>query len=578
MSGTSVSLPFSPIQRFWRLLKPDSKEIRNIYAYAIFNGIVSLSLPLGIQAIVNLIQGGQINSSWVMLVVIVVLGVAVTGILQIYQLKITENLQQKIFARAAFEFAYRIPMIRLEELYKHYAPELMNRFFDIVSVQKGLSKILIDFSAASLQVIFGLLLLSFYHPFFILFSVALVLLVYAIFRFTARRGLETSLEESNNKYKLVHWLEEIARTATTFKLAGKADLPLHRTNDHVEGYLNARQGHFKILLRQYSLMVVFKVVVAAGLLAIGGVLVMEQHMNIGQFIAAEIIILLVMASVEKLILSLETIYDVLTSLEKVGQVTDLELEHKAGINIIDHCTDCGLNVELSKVSFSYPDNPEKTLDEITLTVDSGEKVFITGPNGSGKSTLLNILAGMYNVQEGSISYNGLPIGNLELLSLRSVIGDCLSQEQLFAGSVLDNITMGREAATFDNVLWAVQNVGLNDFIKSLPNGYDTKLDPQGKKLPRSITQKLLLARSIADKPKLLLLEDAMSHLDNTERRAIVDFLTQPDHPWTLVAVSSDWYFAESCDRIVQVEAGQVVDQGKFPRMKTYINTKLNGHA
>ena len=297
----------SPLARFWRMLKPDRKEIRDVYVYGIFNGIIWLSLPLGIQAIVNLIQGGQVNAAWILLVAVVVLGVALTGILQIFQLRITENIQQRIFTRASLEFTYRVPRIKLEQLYKYYAPELMNRFFDVTSVQKGLSKLLIDFSSAGLQVIFGLLLLSFYHPFFVLFSMVLLFLVYIIFRFTAKPGLEASIRESSHKYALAHWLEETARTSITFKLAGNTDLPLKKADAHTTAYLGAREKHFKILIQQYSLLTFFKVLVATGLLAIGGLLVMEQLMNIGQFIAAEIIIITVMSSVEKLILSLETI-------------------------------------------------------------------------------------------------------------------------------------------------------------------------------------------------------------------------------------------------------------------------------
>ena len=206
----------SPVQRFWRLLKPDAKEARNIYIYSIFSGLISLSLPLGIQSIVNLLQGGQVNTSWIMLIIFVVLGITLTGVLQIFQLRITENLQQNIFARAAFEFSYRISRIKMEALYKHYAPELMNRFFDIASIQKGLSKILIDFSAAFFLVVFSLILLSFYHPFFILFGIILLLLVFIIFKFTALKGMRTSAKESKYKYRVAHWLEEIARNAISF--------------------------------------------------------------------------------------------------------------------------------------------------------------------------------------------------------------------------------------------------------------------------------------------------------------------------------------------------------------------------
>ena len=155
-------------QRFVGLLELDKRDIRQIIYYAIFAGVVALSLPLGIQAIVNLIQGAQISSSWVVLVVLVTLGVAFQGGLQLMQVRILENIQQKIFTRSSFEFAYRFPKIKTSELGKYYPPELANRFFDTLIVQKGLSKILIDFPAAILQIIFGLLLLSFYCIWFFL--------------------------------------------------------------------------------------------------------------------------------------------------------------------------------------------------------------------------------------------------------------------------------------------------------------------------------------------------------------------------------------------------------------------------
>ena len=549
---------FTPSQRFWKLLKPDQKEISNVYVYSIFNGLVSLSLPLGIQAIVNLIQGGQVSTSWIVLVGFVVLGVALSGVFQIYQLKITEQLQQKIFTRAAFEFAYRIPRIKMEALYKHYAPELMNRFFDTVSVQKGLSKILIDFSSASIQVIFGLLLLSFYHPFFILFSLLLLIVVYVIIRVSIPTGLETSLTESKNKYQVAHWLEEVARTATTFKLAGDSPLPMQRTNVHVGDYLTARNAHFSVLLRHYKLLVFFKVLVATGLLAIGGILVMEQHMNIGQFVAAEIIILLVMSSVEKLILSIETIYDVLTSLEKIGQVTDLELEKVEGQELSATDSWTGMEVELMDVSFSYPDHGKFTLQDLNLKIAEGERLLVTGQNGSGKSTLLQVIAGLYYPQSGTIAYDGSPMGSLNINDLQSVIGDCLSQEQLFQGTIMENITMGRVQATDENVRWAVTNLGLGPFIKSLERGYDTMVGPQGQKLPGSVKQKLILARSIADRPRLLLLEDALEHLDELERRRIIDFLFNAEHPWTVVAVSGSSYVGDKANRTIVMEEGKVI--------------------
>ncbi len=545
------------LNRFWLLLKPDAKEIRNVYIYAIFLGLVQLSLPIGIQSIINLIQGGQLSTSWIILVLCVILGVVISGILQISQLQISENLQQKIFARAAFEFAYRIPKIKLEALYHHYAPELMNRFFDIVSVQKGLSKILIDFSTASIQTVFGLLLLSLYHPFFIVFSLILVVLVYAIFKLISKRGLETSLKESKSKYYVAGWLEEVARASISFKLAGNTDIPLEKTNREVEMYIGARESHFRVLKSQYILMVAFKVVVAAGLLIVGSLLVMDQQMNIGQFVAAEIIILLVIGSVEKLILSLESIYDVITSLEKIGQITDMELERTDGMDIHEMALRKGLKIELANVDFHYPDQEHHIFKNASLTVQDGEKLILLGDGSSGKTTLLYLLNGLYRVQSGSISFNDLPLGNLNPMHLRTLIGNCLLDELLFNGTILENITMGRSDVDFDNVTYIVEKLGLTDFVKQLPQGYNTKVHAQGRAFSSGIIDKLILARAIVGKPKLVLVKDAFTTLKEAERERIFSFLTDKSHDWTLLISTSDETLMRFVDR------GIVLDEGTF---------------
>ena len=185
----------TPWERFIGLLKLEKKDIFQIFYYAIFGGVVALSLPLGIQAIINLIQGAQISTSWIVLVIVVTFGVIFSGALQLMQLRIIETIQQRIFVRASFELSYRFPKIKMTELRNYYPPELANRFFDTLTIQKGLSKILIDVPTALLQIIFALILLSFYHPFFIIFGFFLLLLIYIVFKFTAQKGLETIIGE-----------------------------------------------------------------------------------------------------------------------------------------------------------------------------------------------------------------------------------------------------------------------------------------------------------------------------------------------------------------------------------------------
>jgi ABC-type bacteriocin/lantibiotic exporter with double-glycine peptidase domain len=312
-------------------------------------------------------------------------------------------------------------------------------------------------------------------------------------------------------------------------------------------------------MNQYVLMILFKVLIAAGLLIAGSILVIQQQMNIGQFVAAEIIILLVLSSVEKLVLSLETIYDVLTSLEKVGQVTDLSLELDQGTQKLDIDCDTGMKVELTKVSFSYPEQERSILDNVSMTIQSGESVLVFGGNDSGKTTLLYVMAGLYKLQKGSVSYNEIPYGNYNPNQLRSHIGEFLNDESLFEGSIMENITMGRERATFENVKWAIEKVGLTNFIKTLPYGYETMVLAQGKQFSKGVVTKIILARSIADKPKLLLIEDRFSALEPKERDEIFDFLTQKDQPWTLVVSTKEMRLAEKVDRVFEINNGTITE-------------------
>ncbi len=547
-------------QRLMGLLRLDKRDIYQVFYYAIFAGIVNLSLPLGIQAIINLIQGAQISTSWIVLVVLVTIGVAFVGVLQLMQIRIIENVQQKIFTRSSFEFAYRFPKIRMSQLSNYYPPELANRFFDTLTVQKGLSKILIDFPAALLQIILGLLLLSFYHPFFIIYGILLLLLIYVVFKFTAQKGLDTSLNESKSKYKVAHWLQEVARSIVSFKLSGKTSHALDKNDELVTEYLEAREGHFNILVLQYIQMIGFKVLVTAGLLLIGGLLVLNQEMNIGQFVAAEIIILLVISSVEKLILGLETFYDLLTSLEKLGQVVDKELEPQDGE--ISFQEDQGFHVELDGVSYLVPDRDKKIIDNVSLKITPTCRILLNGSSGSGKSTLLRIIAGILEPDSGGVYINDSALKGMNLNYYRSYLGQSLPEESPFEGTILNNITFGDKSISQEQVNWALKNIGLTEFVKEQPQGLKTILYPEGKQIPYTISKKIVLARSIVRKPKLLILKDPLDQFDKNEALRIINFLSNPENGWALLVVSENMIWADRCTRIITMEKGKIINENK----------------
>ena len=544
----------TPWQRLIGLLQLEKKDILQVFYYAIFSGIVALSLPLGIQAIINLIQGAQISTSWIVLVTLVTLGVAFSGALQLMQLRIIETIQQRIFMRSSFELSYRFPKIKMSELRNYYPPELANRFFDTLTIQKGLSKILIDVPTAILQILFALILLSFYHPFFILFGILLLGLIFIVFKYTAIKGLETSLKESKNKYKVAHWIQEIARTVISFKLSGSTNLGMSKNDILVNDYLKARENHFKVLVVQFIQMISFKVIVTASLLLIGGALVLNQEMNIGQFVAAEIIILLVIASVEKLILGLESFYDVLTSIEKIGQVVDKELEIQDGEN---PTFKDNVNIELSQVTYAVPNRDLKIINNVSFNITTESRILILGESGSGKSSLLRLIAGVNEPTTGNIYINNLPIGSLTLNHYRSQMGLSLTEETPFEGSIKENLTFGNKAITDDDIFDILTKVGLMEFIKEQPKGLQTILYPDGKQMSHTVSKKLILARAILKKPSVLILEDALDRFNPKETNAIINYLTHKDRPWALIVVSGNDQWKTKCNQIIELEKGAI---------------------
>ena len=544
----------TPWQRFIGLIKLEKKDIFQIFYYAIFGGIVALSLPLGIQAIINLIQGAQVSTSWVVLVIVVTLGVVFSGALQLMQLRIIETIQQRIFTRASFDLSYRFPKIKMNELRDNYPPELANRFFDTLTIQKGLSKILIDVPTALLQIIFALILLSFYHSFFIVFGILLLLLIYIVFKFTAQKGLETSLVESKKKYKVAHWIQEVARTVVSFKLSGNTSLALQKNDDLVSKYLEARENHFRILMLQFIQMITFKVIVTASLLLIGGALVLNQEMNIGQFVAAEIIILLIIQSVEKLIIGLESFYDVLTSIEKIGQVVDKELETQNGERPIFKE---GLNVELDNVCYGVENREKHIIKNVSLTLKPKSRILVMGESGAGKSTLLRLISGIIEPVSGNIYINNLSLSSLHLNHYRSQLGLSLSDETPFEGSIKDNLVFGDKSVKDEIIYNALDIVGLTQFLKEQPKGLETVLYPEGRQMSFTIAKKLLLARAIIKQPKVMILEDPLDQFNLEETVRIINYLTDIKRPWALIVVSSKKSWRTQCSETITLEKGEI---------------------
>ncbi|HEX5168499.1 MAG TPA: ATP-binding cassette domain-containing protein [Cyclobacteriaceae bacterium] len=563
--GQSAPKALSPVQRFLRLLSTERKDILYIFFYSIIIGLTSLILPVGIQNTVQLISGGVFFSSIYILITAVILGVLFTGILQIVQISLVEYLQRRIFTKAALEFAFRIPRIRMESILQKYAPELVNRFFDVITLQKGLPKLLIDLTSSLIQILFGLVLLSLYHPFFIFFSLVLVLFLVLILWLTGPDGLRSSINESKYKYKVVQWLEELARALNSFKLAGNTDLPMRKADNSVNDYLKYRKIHFKILLTQFSFIVVFKTAIIGSLLIIGTILVVNREITLGQFVASEVIIILLMTAVEKVITHMDVVYDLLTAVDKIAQITDLPLEKSGGLDFPRIFTS-GYSIDVKQLNYKYASTPSYALQGINLHIRAGERICIAGPGNAGKTTLTNLIAGLHSDFEGIVTINNYSLRDLDIRHLRDRIAKNISPEDLFDGTIMENITLGSATRTVDDALNAIRKVKLDDAINRLPEGLSTRIVSGGKGLSSSFIHRLILARCLAKKPALIILNDFFSGLKKQDKLDLLQSVISPEDPWTLIAVSNDPLIMAACERVVLLHEGTILDEGPFQEL------------
>ena len=555
----------SPVRRLLRLLSTERKDILYILFYAVIIGMTSLVLPLGIQSTVELISGGVFFSSVYLLIAAVITGILAAGGLQIMQISLVEYLQQRIFTKAALEFTFRIPRIKIESIHNNYAPELVNRFFDVMTIQKGLPKLLIDLSSGTIQIVFGLLLLSLYHPFFVFFSMVLVSALVLIFYLTGPKGLHSSIQESKYKYKVAQWLEELARALNSFKLAGTTDLPIKKTDYNVNNYLKYRKVHFQTLITQFSYILIFKAAVTGGLLIMGTILVIDREITLGQFVASEVIIILILNAVEKIIMYMDVVYDLLTAVDKVAQVTDLPLEKVGGIDFTRQSWQGGYAISIKNLRYQYP-GAKEILKGINLEIKAGERICIAGTGGAGKTTLTNIVSGLLPDFDGIVTINNYSIRDLDLTHLRDKIAKNISTEDIFDGTIYDNLTVGKPMKSVDDAIQALQQVGLSDEVNQLPEGLSTPLVGGGKGLPSSMIQKLILARCLAKKPALLILNDFFSGLKKATKLDLIKVVTSSDNPWTLIAVSNDPLIMAASDRVVVLQDGVIELQGTFDQL------------
>ncbi len=549
MAEASHSSP-RPFQRLRQLLLPERRDLAAVVVFAGAVALLSLATPIAVESLVNTVAFGVLIWPVAVIAGILFSCLGLAAAIRALQVYAVECLQRRLFVRVVADYAVRLPRTRLDAFDHRYGPELANRFFDILTLQKSLAFLLLDGVALVVTAVVGMVVLAFYHPFLLGFDILLVLAIAFILFVLGWGGVRTSLHESHAKYDVAAWLEELVRDPRTFKFAGGSRFALAKADRLAAEYIDARKDHFRVVLRQTVFALGLQVIASTALLGLGGYLVIDRQLSLGQLVAAELIVALVVASVSKLGKYAEAYYDLLTAAEKLGLITDLPLERDGGESLAD--SGRGIAIRVRGIG-SVSHRPLPTPSD--WQIDAHERIAFVGPSGSGLTTLFEMLCGLRDADGGSVEIDGIDIRSLSLTLLRGRIA-LVERTDLFDGSVLDNVRFGRPESTPEDVREALRFVGLLDVVHGLPKGIDTNLTPGGSPLSASQSLRLAIARAIIGRPRLLILDGVLDGLDLRDSPELIPRLFDRAAPWTLLVGSVDPAIVGLCDRIVTPPRGE----------------------
>jgi len=549
--------PLKPLTRLWTMLAAERPDIRIVLVFALFVGLLALATPLAIEMLVSTVAFGHSLQPIVVLAVILFAFLAFSAIVQAVEKYVVELIQRRLFVRIAGDLAYRLPRVRRDALDGQFAPELANRFFDVATVQKVVATLLVDGLDLVMVTVAGMIVLALFHP--LLLGLQLILLTLVLFALfvLGRGGIASSIKESKTKYAMAAWLEGLARCSHAHKYEGGNEFAIEHADRITRAYLTARQVHFRVLFRQIVFGLGLYAVGSAVLFGVGGYLVIQGQLSLGQLVAAELIVAIILGSVTKLGKHLESFYDLMASVDKLGVLFDLPLERQDGLLSLPGNAlpgNGGVELRLRNLFYGYRDG-QTVLENINLKIESGSSVGIYGPSGCGKSTLAELLFGLRRATSGNIELDGVDADDLRPDVLRrhvSLVGPI----EVIDGTIAENVHLDRGKVNSTAVHEALRRVDLLDDVFLLPDGLETELTATGAPLSESQQRRMVLARAIAGRPRLLIIDTLVDALPDEDALKLLSILSGKEFSWTLIVLSGRRQILDCCDRIVNLDGGK----------------------
>lgn len=503
----------------------DHSSFYSILIISLLVSILSLVVPIAAQTLINLLAFGRLLQPVIFLSIMVFVLMAGMGALSIWQIVIIEMIQQKLVVRISLNLAKHFTHLSPTIFSTHNGPELVNRYFEIVVINKALASLLLYGITVSLQMMFGLLLLLFYHPVFLLFDAFILISLVLIIFMPYRLALDSAKQECTQKHIIGSWLEEILINRYLFKYNDYPRYVIEQTDKRLVGFLKARNQHFRQLIKHQLGFYALAALSSSLLLGLGGYLIIHDQLSLGQLVASEIVLGTLIYGFKRLGALLENYYDLMASVGKLDLTLNLPLENNHNQDLSQRLLPSMHSIHLAFEGIASDVSPEKPL-LIVFKQDDACKQFIES------------LSGLQEILSVATVLNGIPCTQQSLIALRkhSLL---IREPQWFAGTIYQNLVLNHRNISIDVIFKLLKQMNLLEKIMAYPDGLDTLVQDWQVLFSPSESIQLMILRAIIAKPKLLIIDKSLDELSIENIQIIMPLLCSLTHTALLITTLRD---------------------------------------
>lgn len=558
-----------PFWQFFELIKPHRLVLFEVFVTSLLIQVFGLVTPLLTQLLLDrvVVQRSNLTLTAVGLGLLVfgVFRVAMTGLRQ-YLLDHTANRVNLALVVGFISHTFRLPLQFFES---RYVGDIISRIQENQKLQRFLTgealSILLD-----LLTVFVYLGLMFWYSWKMALLTLVIVPPFVLLALIATPFLQRISREIFNAYneETGYLIQSLTGIRSVKSMAVEQTVRWHWEDLFGRSVRKLFSGQVIGNSLQIGSAAI-EMVVTTALLWFGAWLVIQNELTIGQLVAFNMLMGNVINPFQRLTVLWNQLQEVIVSIERINDVIDAEPEEDLQRQTRQTLPPIQGHIQFDQVTFRYhPNSDRNTLEAISFVVEPGKMVALVGRSGSGKTTISKLLLGLYPPTEGKILIDGYDVTTLSLRSLRQQIGVVDQDTFLFGGTIRENISLGFPEASLEEVIEAAQLAGAHTFIKDLPMGYETQIGEGGGMLSGGQRQRLAIARALLGNPRLLILDEATSHLDAESERIIQTNLSKILQNRTTLIIAHRLSTVRHADLILVLDRGILVESGTHDQLMT----------